>query len=120
MKRGGWELTKPVTANYYARQSAVTSRLPCINSTLQLLRRITLIPAHSCQEIHDDICSSGIDAVLKNNSLAPFELDITYACTRRSENLLPNLAIIVSSIAITIGSLAKLSGMTLKDVLASI
>ena len=37
-----------------------------------------------------------------------------------SANFLPNLAIVVSSIAITTGSLAKLSGMMLKDILANI
>ena len=31
LEKGGWELTKPVTANKYARQSAITSRVSCIN-----------------------------------------------------------------------------------------
>ena len=31
LKKGGWELTRPVTANNYARQSAITSRVSCIN-----------------------------------------------------------------------------------------
>ena len=30
-----------------------------------------------------DILSSGTEAVLKNNRRAPFELDVTYACTER-------------------------------------
>ena len=35
--------------NNYDKQCTI------FNSTLQLLRCITLIPAHSCQKLHDDI-----------------------------------------------------------------
>ena len=30
-EKGGWELTKTVTANYYAGQPAITSKVGCIN-----------------------------------------------------------------------------------------